>query len=396
MTDGAMSHDGNNISVCALVPYPADTTPSQRFRIEQWIPHLAAQGIRVDMFPFADESMLRLMPKPGRRVAKAMANMRRFIARFSNVMATRRYDVVLIHRAVCIPGPAILERFIAALGPPIIYDFDDAIFVLHTTDANRRFAWLKFPGKTASICRISNHVVVGNSWLADYARQYNSRVSVIPTSIDTGHYQPAIRPRSNGRVIVGWTGSSTSQTYLEVFAPVLKELMARRDVEIRVISNREPLLPGIPYQWRSWSPETEVEELSQLDIGIMPMPDEEWARGKCALKALQYMAGGIPTICTAIGANCEVIQSGENGLLATTSDEWLSQLERLIDDAGLRSRLGIAGRKTVEDRYSMHRSAELFAQVVRSVISDQRAKTSGRQQSGVSSQQSAVKGRADS
>src|SRR5882724_10304099 len=371
------------INLAALVPYPPDTTPSQRFRIEQWIPHLAAQGIRVDIFPFADEAMLRLMPKPGRRVAKATANMRRFIARFSDVIAARNYDVVLIHRAACIIGPAILERFIAALGRPIIYDFDDAIFVLHTTDANRRFAWLKFPGKTASICRISSHVVVGNSWLADYARQYNSQVSVIPTSIDTRHYQPANRHRSNSRVIVGWTGSSTSQTYLEVFAPVLKELIARRDVEVRVISNREPLLPGVPYQWRSWSPETEVEELSQFDIGIMPMPDEEWARGKCALKALQYMAGGIPTICSAIGANCKLIQSGENGLLATTSDEWLSHLEKLIDDAGLRSRLGIAGRKTVEERYSMDRSAELFAQVIRSVISAEPSAISG-QRSAVS------------
>lgn len=369
------------------MPYPPDTTPSQRFRIEQWIPHLAAQGIRVDLLPFADESMLRLMPKPGRRVAKAAANMRRFLARLSDVIAARNYDVVLIHRAACIIGPAILERVVASLGRPIIYDFDDAIFVLHTTDVNRRFAWLKFPGKTASICRMSSHVVVGNSWLADYARRYNSRVSVIPTSIDTGHYQPAKRPRSNGRVIVGWTGSSTSQTYLEVFAPVLKELIARRDVEIRVISNREPLLPGVPYQWRSWSPETEVEELSQFDIGIMPMPDEEWARGKCALKALQYMAGGIPTICTAIGANCEVIQSGENGLLATTSDEWLSQLEKLIDDAGLRSRLGIAGRKTVEERYSMHRSAELFAQVVRSVMRAEPSAISG-QRSAVSAPES--------
>jgi len=355
------------------VPYPPDTTPSQRFRIEQWIPHLAAQGISVDIFPFADDAMLRQMPQPGRRVAKAAANIRRFVARFSDVAAARSYDVILIHRAACIIGPAILERFLAMAGLPIIYDFDDAIFVLHTTEANRRFAWLKFPGKTASICRMSSHVVVGNSWLADYARQHNSNVSVIPTSIDTRSYRRANGRRANGRVIVGWTGSSTSQTYLEGFAPVLKELVSRRDVEIRVISNREPLLPGIPYQWRSWSPETEVEELSKFDIGIMPMPDEEWARGKCALKALQYMASGIPTICSSIGANREVIQHGENGLLAGTPDEWLSQLENLIDDADLRSSLGSAGRKTVEDRYSMHSSAELFAQVVRSVTSGDRS-----------------------
>ena len=383
LTDEAMSHDGSNVSVCALVPYPPDTTPSQRFRIEQWIPHLAAQGIRVDIFPFADESMLRLMPKPGRRVAKANANIRRLIARFSDVIAARNYDVVLIHRAACIIGPAMLERLIGAFGRPIIYDFDDAIFVLHTTDANRRFAWLKFPRKTASICRVSRHVVVGNSYLADYARRYNQNVTIVPTSVDIDRYQPRERNRTNGRFVVGWTGSSTSQTYLEMFVPVLRRLVALGNIELRVHSDREPALPGVPYEWRPWSAENEVEELAQFDVGIMPMPDEEFALGKCAMKALLYMAMGIPAVCSAIGANLEVIQNGENGLLASTPEEWISHIEKLIADPALVERLGAAGRKTVEERYSMHGSAELFAQVVRSVMSSQQSAVSG-QQSAVS------------
>src|SRR5437867_1706256 len=375
--DKATRHNGHNVSVCALVPYPPDTTPSQRFRIEQWIPHLAAQGMRVDIFPFADEAMLRLMPKPGRRVAKAMANLRRFIARFSDVIAARNYDVVLIHRAACIIGPAILERLIAALGRPIIYDFDDAIFVLHTTDANRRFAWLKFPRKTASICRISRHVVVGNSYLADYARRYNQNVTIVPTSVDIDRYQPREKDRTNGRFVVGWTGSSTSQTYLEMFVPVLRKLVALGNIELRVHSDREPVLPGVPYEWRAWSAENEVEELAQFDIGIMPMPDEEFALGKCAMKALLYMAMGIPAVCSAIGANLEVIQSGENGLLASTPAEWISHIEKLSADPLLVARLGAAGRKTVEERYSMRRSAELFSQAVRCVISGEQSAVSG-------------------
>ena len=376
------THNGQ-ISVCALVPYPPDTTPSQRFRIEQWRPLLAAQGIVVDVLPFADEAMLRLMPKPGRRIAKATANMRRFFARFSDVIVTRGYDVVLIHRAACIIGPAILERLIAALGRPIIYDFDDAIFVLHTTDANRRFAWLKFPRKTASICRISRHVVVGNSYLADYARKYNQQVTVVPTSVDIDRYRPRAGNRTNGRFVVGWTGSSTSQTYLEAFVPVLRRLIALGNVELRVHSDREPVLPGVPYEWRPWSAENEIEELAEFDIGIMPMPDEEFALGKCAMKALLYMAMGIPAVCSAIGANLEVIQNGENGLLASTPEEWISHIEKLIADPSLVQRLGAAGRKTVEERYSMAHSAELFARVVRSVISSEPSAVSG-QRSAVS------------
>jgi glycosyltransferase involved in cell wall biosynthesis len=151
----------------------------------------------------------------------------------------------------------------------------------------------------------------------------------------------------------------------------LRRLKSRRDVELRVISNREPVLPGIDYVWRTWSADSEVEELSHFDVGMMPMPDDEWAKGKCALKALQYMAMGVPTICSAVGANCEVIRHGENGLLAKSEQEWIANLESLIDDAALRGRLGREGRRTVEERYSMKSCAELFAKVVRAAVSDQ-------------------------
>jgi len=363
-----MRNSYEDISVCALVPYPVDTTPSQRFRIEQWLPYLKQRGVSVDMYPFADENLLSLMRQPGRRAAKAGVSLYRFGRHFFNVAAITRYDVVLIHRAACIAGPAVLERLISLFRKPIIYDFDDAIFMLHSTETNRQFGWLKFPGKTASICRLSSSVVVGNSYLADYARKYNQNVHIVPTSIDIHRYQKITRNGTNSRVIIGWTGSSTSQTHLEMFAPVLRKVLEHRDVELRVISDREPTLPGIPYVWLPWSPETEVDELSNFDIGIMPMPDDQWARGKCALKALQYMSMGIPAVCSAVGTNREVIRHGENGLLASSSEEWITCLNDLIDNPALRQELGRLGRSTVEMEYSVNRCADLFAGVIQQTI----------------------------
>ncbi len=362
--------DRSAISVLGLVPYPVGTTPSQRYRIEQWTPFLAEDGISVDLFPFADERLHKLLHQPGPRMEKAFFGALRFLHRFGNLARVRRYDAVFLHRAMALAGPALLERLLVLLGRPVVYDFDDAIFLLHTTEANRHLGWLKFPGKTAAICRLSTHVVVGNEYLADYARQFNSRVTVIPTSVDTEQYRFEHHRSANGRVVIGWTGSSTSQTYLEMFAPVLRELALNERIEIRVHSDRKPELPGVRFLWRPWSADTEVEEIGKFDIGIMPMPDDEWAQGKCAMKALLYMSLGIPAVCSNVGANREVITHGENGFLASTKSDWLANINALIEHPNLREKLGLAGRQRVDEGYSMRRSANSFADVVRSTVDE--------------------------
>ena len=237
------------IKIGALIPYPLNIAPGQRFRIEQWEPYLQAQGITLEMLPFADEALMQLLHQPGKQAAKAMALTAGLLRRIRLLADVQRYDAIYLFRAASIVGPAVLESALSLLRRPIIFDFDDAIFHLHTTAANRYFGWLKFPGKTASICRLSSHVVVGNSYLAEYARQYNENVTVIPSSVDTDSYATARKKESQGRVIVGWTGSSTSQTYLESFAPLLRELMRQRDVELHVISDRKPEMPGVPTVW---------------------------------------------------------------------------------------------------------------------------------------------------
>jgi glycosyltransferase involved in cell wall biosynthesis len=233
--------------------------------------------------------------------------------------------------------------------------------------------WLKFPGKTASICRCSAQVVVGNSYLAAFAQQHNDQVTVIPSSVDIDRYRPRHKPAQNGRLVLGWMGSSTSQRHLEDFAPVLREILARNNVEVRVVSDREPVMPGVPFSWHPWSAENEIEELARFDIGIMPIPDNRWARGKCAMKALLYMSMGVPVICSAVGTNRDVIVDGQNGFLAETTEDWVRSLEALVADADLRQRLGGAGRLTVERYYSTEHCAAEFGRVVERALHSRRA-----------------------
>lgn len=357
------------IKICALVPDPYDTSPSQRFRIEQWEPYLKQEGIIIDYFSFTDENLRNVLYKEGYVGKKAKELLKASFRRLNHIFKAADYDAVFLHRAASMIGPAWMEKMLKWRKIPIIYDFDDSIFLTDTSKANRRFGWAKFSSKTADICRLSTSITVGNSFLADYARKYNERVTVVPTSIDTEKYQPS--NNKNGfkeRVVIGWTGSSTSQYHLEMFEPVLADLLKERDVEIRVISNREPNFTKFPYVWRNWMPETEVEELLHIDIGIMPTPDDEWSKGKCALKALQYMALGIPAVCSDVGANRDVIRQGENGFLAKSPEDWLVSLKKLIDDADLRRQLGEAARQTIVENYSMKKCAQNFAQVVFEVV----------------------------
>ncbi len=329
------------IELIALVPYPLDTTPSQRFRIEQWRGPLEAQGIRVHFSPFADRRLMELLYEPGRSGRKIARMIAGFARRLGDLASAGRGDAILIHRAAWLAGPALLERLLTLWQKPILFDFDDAIYLRHTSGANWLFDWLKFPGKTAALCRMSSLVIAGNEYLASYARGHNRRVVVVPTSIDTDLYMPTERDDSSDRVAIGWTGSATSMTHLEMFAPALRELLAHRDVEIRVQSNRPPVLSGLPFVWRPWRIATEIDEIRAFDIGIKPMPDDPWARGKCPMKELQYMALGIPTVCSAVGTSAEVIRDGENGFLANSAR-----------------------------RYSMRVCATQFAEAIRSVVED--------------------------
>ena len=215
--------------------------------------------------------------------------------------------------------------------------------------------------------------MAGNQYLADYARQVNDRVTIIPTTIDTAKY--TVEPRAENDVpVIGWSGSYSTAQHLSTLTNALRRLSERERFRLRVIGAQDFRIQGVDVEAMPWRSESEVADMRPFDIGIMPLPADRWSRGKCGLKALQYMALGVPTVCSPVGVNSEIIQDGETGLLASTDDEWVEKLSGLLRSADERARLGRAGRETVEARYSATVQAPRVLEIFQSVVARESAK----------------------
>jgi glycosyltransferase involved in cell wall biosynthesis len=357
--------------VLALMPALYDTSPGQRYRLEQWEPLLRERGVDITFASFEDEDLHALLYKRGMMGKKLRLVSRGLGRRLSLVRKVKDYDLVYILREAALLGPPVFERLIAQSGVPVVFDFDDAIFVSYRSPSNGYLSYLKFASKTKTICRIASHVMVGNPYLAEYARQVNDRVTVIPTTIDTEKYRVPQRKDKSGPVVIGWTGSYSTVQHLDTMRNALKKLAEKESFRLRVIGTPSYECPPVDVEAMQWRAETELEDLSEIDIGMMPLPDDRWSKGKCGLKALQFMALGIPTICSPVGVNTDIIQDDQNGFIAGTEDEWVEKLSRLLRSAELRRRLGDAGRATVEEKYSAitqtPRVYEIFESLLRDV-----------------------------
>jgi glycosyltransferase involved in cell wall biosynthesis len=367
--------------VLFLVPHPQEGA-SSRCRVFQYLPWLDRQGIGYEVRPFMSPALYAMLYRPGHRARELALAAAALVRRLSDLVRAARADVVVIHREAVPLGTALVERVLAALGTPVVFDFDDAIYLGHVGEANAWTRAWRRPSKTADLIRLSAEVIAGNAALAEHAGRVHPRVTVIPTPVDTDRYVP--RPDasnadpmdgdpSNGNssdgdtVIIGWMGSPTTAAYLTPIAPVLASLCARDPrVRVRIVGAGSPPagLTADACACAPWRLSTKIVELQRFDIGIMPMPDDEWARGKCGYKALLYMSVAIPVVASPVGVNCSIIRDGENGRLAVTPAEWARALQELIDDTALRRRMGQAGRAIVEADYSVAANAPRLLEVL--------------------------------
>jgi glycosyltransferase involved in cell wall biosynthesis len=355
------------IRLLSLVQKSPGRSPGQRFRLEQWAPHLEARhGIRLDFVPFESPRLSEIIYRPGHRIEKAAWMLRDTLRRRRVLADAQGYDGVVIYREAASLGPAIYERLLARTSLPLLFDFDDAIWIPQVDSTNGFFSLLRFVRKTGTICRLSSAVVVGNEYLASYASRFSNSVFVVPTSIDLSRYplQPELPPDAPFTVV--WSGSLTTLTHLEQARPAIEAFGKRRRVVLRVIGNEPQVRPfaGIETIFIPWREDGEAEAIGAAHVGIMPLPDEPFARGKCGLKCLQYMAVGLPVVLSPVGVNVDIVHDGRNGLLASSPDQWVAALERLAHSPELRKTLGAAGRRTVEDHYSAEASAARFAEAV--------------------------------
>lgn len=343
-----------NRRLLALSPIPEEGAGC-RFRVSQFAPHLAQGGYDLTIHPLFDTAFFRRVYQPGHYFGKARALATRTLDRLAVLRDGPRPDAVLIYREAYPIGPPMLERRIARQGIPIVYDFDDAVFLPNTSEANRMIGALKNPGKIAEILSLAAHVIAGNDYLADYARQHAQEVTMIPTSVDTSVWVPRGGPVTpDGPPVIGWIGTPTTTPYLLDLKDALAEVARTHRFTLRVSGSVAPvLMPGVHVENVKWTLDGEVALFNTCDIGVYPLPDDEWTKGKCGFKAIQFMACGVPVIASPVGVNRDIVDDGVNGMLAPTAQAWVDNLRALIDDVGLRRRLGDAGRQTIERHYSL-------------------------------------------
>jgi glycosyltransferase involved in cell wall biosynthesis len=295
--------------------------------------------------------------------------LRAFLRRLGALITARRFDLVVVEKEVFPYFPALPERCLDWLGVPYIVDYDDALF--HQYDEHKS-RWVRrlLGQKIARVMRGAQLVTAGNGYLADYAHRAGAAsVEIIPTVVDLERYPPpGIKQTSGTPFTIGWIGSPTTATYLQAIAPALAEVCAGGKGCVRLIGSGQVDLPGEPVEVVPWDDATEVDELKQFDVGIMPMPDEPWARGKCGFKLIQYMASSLPVVASPVGVNSEIVEQGVNGYLAGTHAEWVQGLNALLLDAELRGRMGQAGRKKVEQEYSLQVTGPRLAELIKSVV----------------------------
>lgn len=358
--------------VLALVPSVYDTSPGQRYRIEQWEPLLREHGVEITYAPFETEELHATLYTQGRFVKKLNLVTKALRQRSSLLGNLKAYDLVYIFRETALLGPAVFERLIHRSGVPYVFDLDDAVFVTYKSPSNGYLSYLKFAGKTETSCRLAAHVMAGNPYLASYARRVNENVTIIPTTIDTEKYKLLSYDRKSGPIVIGWTGSHSTVQHLDTLRETLTKLARQTTFQLRVIGTPSYQIDGIDVDTMPWHATTELEDLSNIDIGIMPLPDDKWSKGKCGLKALQFMALGIPTVCSPVGVNTDIIQDNENGLLAASEDEWIRKLSILLESSERREQLGRAGRRTVEQKYSAVSQAPRVHEIFKSVAQTSR------------------------
>ena len=344
-------------------------SPSQRYRVEAFLPSLQQRGIDVEYDWLLDRDDLRVFYGRDRAAAKAWIAARAALARLGSVTAPRDVDVFLVHREAFFLGRAWSER-LAGLRAPLVFDFDDAIWLRNVSDGNQRFAWLKNYTKFPHIVGRAHVTVAGNEYLASWARQYSPNVVVVPTCIDTDRFAPVVHRSARAWVTIGWSGSPSTIEHLRTLLPVLERVKRVYGDRVRIRVMGDPAFAHPPSEIRGerWSPEAELALLRDMDIGVMPLPDNEWTRGKCGLKGLLSMAMGTATVMSPVGVNTQIVRHGENGFLATSDDEWFDVLSHLIEDEDLRARIGAAGRATVVDRYSIRRWERSVADALRRAV----------------------------
>lgn len=327
---------------------------SSRVRAYQYLPYLRAHGLEITVAPLSDDDYLhRLYGGRGRSAAAVMCS---YARRLLQLAGSRAYDLVWVEKEFFPYLPEWSVTWLRAMNVPYVVDYDDAVF--HGYDRHhRRLVRCLLGRKIDRVMAGAALVIAGNEYLAERARQAGTpRVVQLPSVVDLERYG-AVTPPPGDPCIIGWIGSPSTTRYLQQVAPALAQVCGETGAHVQLVGAGDVSLPGVPFETVTWSEKTEVQAVRSFHIGIMPLDDTPWERGKCGYKLIQCMAAGRPVVASPVGINCRIVTNGVNGFLAGGHDQWLHSLGQLCRDPELRQRLGAAARGTVAAEYSLQVAA---------------------------------------
>ena len=342
-----------------------DRSPSQRFRFEQYLEILSQNGFEYTYSYLINEKDDNIFYAKGHYLAKLYILIKSCFKRIIELKKLDSYDIIYVQREAFMLGTTFFERQYAKSSAFFILDFDDSIWLQNVSNNNKSLSFLKNAKKTDELIHIADKVVAGNSYLADYALKLNKNCIVIPTTVDTDKFSPTeLSPKS--KVCIGWSGSPSTIEHFKTILPLLHKIQDQfgDSIYFKVIGAPDFSDPLLQLTSIPWSSETEVSEMQEFDIGIMPLPNNEWTKGKCGLKGLTYMSLEITTVMSAVGVNNEIIQNGINGFLCEDDEEWLDTLTILIQNKSKRESVQKKGRTTVIDKFSIHSQKENYIRLM--------------------------------
>jgi glycosyltransferase involved in cell wall biosynthesis len=336
---------------------------SSRIRAYQYLPFLEANGLDVKAAPLFGDEYLRAIYS---RRFPTTDIIRSYTARIREMFHAGRFDLIWLEYEVLPWLPGWLSFYTLPHDVPFVVDYDDAVF--HRYDQHKFFVVRKILGKSIDeIMRRADLVVVGNDYLGDRARQAGSqRVELLPSAVDITRYLVK-DPTPEKPITIGWIGSPSTAQFLRLVGTVLKEMAISRGIRVVAVGANPDQVAGLPIETKPWSEETEVKEIQEFDIGIMPLKDEPFERGKCGYKLIQYMACGKPVVASPVGVNNIIVRDGINGFLPFSFSQWGEALNRLCDDSLLRKQFGVMGRRLIEAEYSLQVTAPKLEALLRSV-----------------------------
>ena len=354
--------------ILLFCPYPEDVAPSQRLKYEQYLGHLRSNGYRITVLPFFSRRTYAILYRKGYTLRKALGVLAGVGRRLLQAFRIPFSDGLYVHLNIVPVGPAWLERLYVFLSRALIYDIDDMVHLLPTSSVNRLASRFKSSERFFVLIRGATHVITCTPVLDELAGRYNSRTTDISSTINTRTYLPC-NPYSNDKpLVIGWSGSHSTAPYLHLLDDVLRKLARQHRFTLLVMGAAADFaIPGVTTEMVPWSEAAEIPTLQRMDIGLYPLPDDEWVKGKSGLKALQYMALGLPVVASAVGCNDRVIENGISGLLVRHPEEWLEALSRLILNSKRRRELGSAARKRVETLYSVDANKGLYFSIFQDV-----------------------------